>query len=84
MQRLLVYKTDPIAPVNSDGVRIKGTVVFDVVISRDGTVREMRPTSGSEALLQPAMDAVRWWRFEPYRKNSEPVDVETTLAIEFQ
>jgi hypothetical protein len=30
------------------------------------------------------MDAVRWWRFEPYRKNSEPVDVETTLAIEFQ
>lgn len=84
IQRLLVYKTDPITPLNSDGVRIKGTVVLDAIISQDGTVTSLRPTSGPDALVRPAMDAVRWWRFEPYRRNGEPVDVETTLAIEFQ
>jgi TonB family protein len=84
MQRLLVYKTDPITPVNSEGVKIKGTVVLDVIIARDGTVTSLRPTTGPDALFRPAIDAVRWWRFEPYRKNGQPVDVETTLAIEFQ
>jgi Gram-negative bacterial TonB protein C-terminal/PilZ domain len=84
VQRLLVHKVDPIAPVNSDGVRVRGTVILNAIISRDGAVSSLRAASGPETLVRPAMDAVRWWRFEPYRKNGEPVDVETTLAIDFQ
>ena len=30
------------------------------------------------------MDAVRWWRFRPYRAHGEPVPVQTSLAIEFR
>jgi len=84
MQRSLIHKVDPIAPMDSDGVRVKGTVILDAIISRDGSVASLRAASGPETLVSPAMDAVRWWRFEPYRQDGEPVDVETTLAIDFQ
>jgi hypothetical protein len=84
MQRLLIHKVDPIAPLDSDGVRVKGTVILKAIISRDGSVSSLRAANGPETLVRPAMDAVRWWRFEPYRQNGEPVDVETTLAIDFQ
>jgi outer membrane biosynthesis protein TonB len=30
------------------------------------------------------MDALRWWKFEPYRVNGEPAAVETTVAVEFK
>jgi len=84
MQRLLIHKVDPIAPLDSDGVRVKGTVILKAIISRDGSVSSLRAASGPEALVRPARDAVRWWRLEPYRQDGQPVDVETTLAIDFQ
>jgi outer membrane biosynthesis protein TonB len=30
------------------------------------------------------MDALRWWKFEPYRVNGQAETVETTVAIEFK
>jgi outer membrane biosynthesis protein TonB len=30
------------------------------------------------------MDAMRWWRFKPYRVDGQPVVVETTMAVEFK
>jgi outer membrane biosynthesis protein TonB len=35
-------------------------------------------------LAEAAMDALRWWRFEPYRVEGQPVVVETTVAVEFK
>jgi TonB family protein len=82
MEPLLVYKQDPILP---DGVR-KGTgaVLLSVVIGRDGTVIDQHPTGGNDALSRAAMDAVRSWRFQPYRVKGEAVEVETTLAVGFR
>ena len=84
MQHLIVHKVDPITPVNASGAKITGTVVLDAVIGSNGNVLSLRPVSGPEALTRAAADAVRWWRFEPYRSNGEAVEVETPLAIEFQ
>jgi hypothetical protein len=79
MQGLLVHKVDPIAP---GGGRIRGVAVVSAVIGRDGSVISVRPVSGPEALTRAAMDSVQWWKFEPYRQNGVPVEVETSLAIE--
>jgi len=35
-------------------------------------------------LASAAVDAVKWWRFQPYRVTGKPVEVETTLAVEFR
>jgi TonB family protein len=81
MQGLLVHKVDPIAPA---GGRIRGVAVVSAVVGRDGSVINVRPVSGPEALTRAAMDSVQWWKFEPYRQNGVPVEVETSLAIEFR
>jgi hypothetical protein len=81
MQRLLVHKVDPVAPA---GGRIRGVAVVSAVVGRDGSVINVRPVSGPEALTRAAMDSVQWWKFESYRQNGVPVEVETSLAIEFR
>jgi len=30
------------------------------------------------------MDSVLWWKFDPYQLNGEPVEVETTVAVDFR
>jgi outer membrane biosynthesis protein TonB len=81
MQRLLVHKVVPISP---RGARVTGVAVLAAVIGRDGTVVSLRSVSGPEVLTRAAMDSVQWWRFEPYRQKGTPVEVETTLAVEFR
>jgi protein TonB len=34
-------------------------------------------------LRQPALDAVKTWRYKPYLLDGEPVDVETTVSVNF-
>lgn len=81
MQRLLVHKVDPVAPA---GPRIRGVAVVSAVIGRDGSVLKVLPVSGPEPLIRSALDSVQWWKFEPYRQDGVPVEVETSLAIEFR
>jgi outer membrane biosynthesis protein TonB len=80
MLRLLVHKVEPMARVN----RVSGVAVLAAVIGRDGSVIHLRPVSGPDILTRAAMDSVQWWKFEPYRQNGGPVEVETTFAIEFR
>jgi len=82
MEPLLVYKQDAVLP---ESVR-KGTgaVLLNVVIGRDGTVIDQHPVGANDAVARAAMDAVRSWRFQPYRVGGEAVEVETTLAVAFQ
>ena len=84
MEHLLTHKVDPVYPEAARETNAKGLVVLDAVIGPDGTVRDLRPVSGPDVLEPAALEAVRWWRFEPYRLNGKPVEVETTVAVEFQ
>jgi len=79
MQRLLVHKVDPVTPGGARGI-----AVVSAVVGRDGTVIAVQPVSGPDALVRAAMDSIAWWKFEPYRQDGIPVEVETTLAVEFR
>jgi len=80
MQQLLVHKVDPVAPT---GGRIRGVAVVSAVIGRDGSVIKVcRKWPGTAGAL--CFGFVQWWKFEPYRQNGIPVEVETSLAIEFR
>jgi protein TonB len=34
-------------------------------------------------LASAALNAVRQWRYQPYRLNGEPVEVETQITVNF-
>lgn len=84
MEKLLVHRVEPVYPTEAKRQGLQGVIALDVVIGRDGSVMSMHPLNGPEILANAAMDALRWWRFEPYRVNGEPTAVETTLAMEFK
>jgi TonB family protein len=84
MGKLLVRKVEPDYPAEARKAKLQGTIVLEIVVGRDGSVVGMRPVNGPDVLARSAMDALRWWKFEPYRVNGEPATVETTVAVEFK
>lgn len=84
MEQLITHRVDPVYPEAARLANIQGTVVLDALIGADGTVVELHPVSGPDALTLAALDAVKWWRFQPYRINGRPTRVKTTLAVEFR
>jgi TonB family protein len=84
MQRLLIHRVDPEYPEVARRARVQSVIVLDIVVGRDGSVVGMRPMNGPDVLARAAMDALRWWKFEPYRMNGEPAVVETTVTMEFK
>jgi hypothetical protein len=85
VERLVVHRVDPVFPPNapSKSGDSGGIVVLDTIIAANGTIADVRPISGPPVLTASAIEAVKWWRFQPYRINGKPVRVETTLAIDF-
>ena len=84
MQKLLVHRVEPVYPAEARKDRLEGTIALDIVVGRDGSVVSMHALNGPDVLAKAAMDALRWWKFEPYRVNGEPAIVETTVAVEFK
>jgi protein TonB len=84
MEKLVTHRVDPDYPEAARPANLRGIIVLDVVVGRDGSVRDMHALNGPEVLAQAAMDALRWWRFKPYRVDGQPAEVETTVAVEFK
>lgn len=61
----------------------EGTVVLSGVVTRDGTVKSIKPVSGNPALVMAAESAVRRWVYRPYRINGKPIDVKTEIVLRF-
>jgi TonB family protein len=84
MEKLLVHRVEPVYPAEARKEGLEGTIALDIVVGRDGAVLRMHALNGPDVLAGAAMDALRWWKFEPYRINGEPAVVETTVAVEFK
>ena len=84
MEKLLVHRVEPVYPPEARKANLQAIIALDIVVGRDGSVVNMHPLNGPDVLARAAMDALRWWKFEPYRVNGEPAVVETTVAVEFK
>lgn len=84
MEKLVTHRVDPDYPEAARPAKLEGVIVLDVVVGRDGSVEDVRALNGPDVLAQAAMEALRWWRFEPYRVDGKAVVVETTVAVEFK
>lgn len=74
----------PVYPAIARATQTEGTVVVEAIISRSGTIESLRILSGPEMLRQAAMDAIRTARYQPYRLNGEPIEVQTTITVNFR
>jgi TonB family protein len=84
MHRRIRHEVLPEYPEDARQAGVQGTVVLDAVVSPEGAVTQVKLVSGPEALSVAAIDAVRWWRYEPYLIDGKPATVETTVSVDFR
>ena len=82
-QGLLIHKVTPNYPPLAKQARIQGTVILQALIGKDGSIQNLHVVSGHPMLTGSALDAVKQWRYKPYFLNGEPVEVETTVNVNF-
>ena len=83
-QGLLVRRIEPQYPQMAKIARVQGAVVLAAVIGKDGAIENLHVVSTASPLLnQAALDAVRQWKYRPYILNGEPVEVDTTVTVNF-
>jgi len=79
----IVTKVTPAYPPLARQARIQGTVVLKAQIGKSGDVENMQLISGNPMLAPAAIEAVKQWKYRPYLLNSEPVEVETNVTVNF-
>jgi protein TonB len=79
----LTRKVQPAYPPLARSAHIQGAVVLQAVISKEGTIENLKVLTGHPMLVGAAVDAVRQWRYRPYVLNHEPVEVETQITVNF-
>jgi protein TonB len=83
MEASLIHKVQPLYPAIPRAMHLAGTVRLRAIITTDGSVRQIDVISGNPLLVQPAVAAVREWRYRPTRLNGEAVEVETLITVNF-
>src|SRR5215831_11540926 len=82
-QGLLIRRVNPTYPPLARQARIQGTVILQAQISKDGSIENLQLVSGHPMLAPAAIEAVKQWRYKPYLLNGEPVEVDTTVQVNF-
>jgi periplasmic protein TonB len=83
VEGLKLSAPNPTYPQMARIAHIQGDVILQATISKTGTVENLHAVTGHPILIQAALDAVRQWKYKPYILNGEPVEVETTIKVQF-
>ena len=95
----VLEKVNPVYPPEAKEKRIQGTVILEAMINEKGEVLEVKAQSGKEKaltdeeeatatadpiLVKAAIDAVKQWKYEPYRDASgKALPVRFLVTIRF-
>ena len=85
MQSNLIHTVQPIYPRLAVVTRTQGAVILEAIITREGTIdpARLRVLQGSPLLAPAAVEAVQQWRYRPTLLNGQPVEILTTITVNF-
>src|SRR5277367_19316 len=80
-----ITKVQPIYPDSAKSAGISGTVILHAVISMDGKPLSLRVMNSQidPDLARSAVEAVSQWRYTPTLLNGEPIEVDTTITVNY-
>jgi TonB family protein len=81
----LVTKIQPLYPESAKSAGVSGTVILHAIISKDGKPLSLRVMNSQvdPDLARAAVEAVSKWRYTPTLLNSEPIEVDTSIMVNF-
>ncbi|HTW59093.1 MAG TPA: energy transducer TonB [Terriglobales bacterium] len=76
---------DPEYTEQARQAKIEGTCILGLIVDADGHPRDLRVIRGlGYGLDEKALESVKQWRFEPARKDGQPVNVEVSVEVAFR
>ena len=78
----LVHREAPVYPPEAKAQDIRGTVVVEALVDKQGNVSSARVIEGDKIFSDAALTAVKAWKFEPRTLDGQPVE-KTTVKIRF-
>jgi TonB family protein len=81
----LIKKISPVYPASARTAGIQGKVMLQAVIGLDGkplSLQVVNRTVDSD-LARASVEAVSRWRYSPTLLNGQPVEVDTTIMVNF-
>jgi len=80
----VIYQPSPAYPSLARIAKVEGTVVLQATIGVDGTIQSLRIISETSPLLRTGViETVKTWKYKPTLLSNEPVEVITTITINF-
>jgi len=83
-RQLVVHRVLPIYPAKAIAAGLQGAVVLQAWVGQDGSIRDLKLVRGYLVLGEAAFQAVKQWRYQPYRLNGEIVEMQTFITVDFQ
>jgi TonB family protein len=82
----LVHRVNPVYPERAQAQGIQGTVLLEAIILKDGSLGALRVLNklADPELADAATEAVKNWRYEPTLLNGQPIEVVTTITVNFR
>jgi len=81
----VVFDPDPDYSEEARKVKFQGTVVLWVIVGSDGHPRDIHVRrSLGMGLDEKAIEAVSRWKFEPAKKDGQPVAVQIAVEVNFR
>ncbi len=81
----IITKVQPIYPESARSAGVQGTVVLHAIISKDGKPLALRVMNAQvdPDLARSAVEAVSQWRYTPTLLNGEPIEIDTTIDVNY-
>jgi TonB family protein len=81
----LITKVQPVYPESARTAGVSGTVILHAIIGMDGKPLSLRVMNSQvdPDLARSAVEAVSQWRYSPTLLNGEPIEVDTTVMVNF-
>lgn len=80
----LIKDVTPKYPYVARSYHRQGRVILQATISKDGSITDLSIVQpAGMGLDEAAIEAVKQWKYKPYLLQGEPVEVETTITVNF-
>ena len=79
----LIKRVAPKYPKEARKRRIHGQVILKGTITKDGHLIDLKIVSGDPVFVEAAIAAVKRWKYKPYLLYGTPVEVDTTISVNF-
>jgi TonB family protein len=80
---LKTHDVQPHYPREAREQGIQGDVLLQATIDTKGNLVDIKIVQGDPILVKASVDAIKKWKYRPFILNGEPVDVDTTIKIQF-